>query len=212
MRPGDILLPPIPVNSEIKCVSGREELLELVPKNGHVIEIGVMRGRFSQEILKRTNPRRMYLLDWWNEDMHMMHYDERGQRVSHLHKKEESYQYVQDLFKDDDRVVLLRGISWHVMTCITPHSLDLAYVDADHRYESVIKDLNSCLRRMKPGGWIMGHDYCVVFPGVVRAVGEFCKTHNLKIDYITTERPYATQPTRGIPTYVSYNSYAIQVK
>ena len=55
-------------------------------------------------------------------------------------------------------------------------SLDFVYIDGNHLYEFVKKDLELSLRKMKPGGYITGDDYS---PGgwwkggVKRAVDEF---------------------------------------
>lgn len=51
-------------------------------------------------------------------------------------------------------------------------SLDFAYIDASHTYENVRADIRSWLPKVKPGGWIGGHDYNWKFPGVIRAVFE----------------------------------------
>lgn len=38
-------------------------------------------------------------------------------------------------------------------------SIDLVYIDADHFYASVVADIRAWLPKVKPGGWIGGHDY-----------------------------------------------------
>jgi len=52
-------------------------------------------------------------------------------------------------------------------------SINLVFIDADHRYEAVLNDLRSWLPKVVPGGVIAGHDYDGAHPGVVRAVDEF---------------------------------------
>lgn len=37
-------------------------------------------------------------------------------------------------------------------------SVDLVFIDADHRYESVKRDITNWLPKIKPGGYISGHD------------------------------------------------------
>ena len=51
-------------------------------------------------------------------------------------------------------------------------SVDLVYIDADHSYEAVQRDIAVWLPKVKAGGFIAGHDYSHAFPGVVRAVCE----------------------------------------
>jgi predicted O-methyltransferase YrrM len=36
---------------------------------------------------------------------------------------------------------------------------DLCYIDADHSYEAVRRDILACTRIVKPDGWLAGHDY-----------------------------------------------------
>lgn len=45
---------------------------------------------------------------------------------------------------------------------------DICYIDADHSYEAVRRDILTCTRVVKPDGWLAGHDYHQ--PQVERAV------------------------------------------
>ena len=51
-------------------------------------------------------------------------------------------------------------------------SLDFVYIDASHDYKSVQADINAWYPKVKPGGYIGGHDYRSNCPGVWRAVNE----------------------------------------
>jgi predicted O-methyltransferase YrrM len=55
--------------------------------------------------------------------------------------------------------------------------LDLLFIDGDHTYYGIIKDLLSWLPHVKHGGRVMLHDYDPSSPGVVRAVHEFIEPH-----------------------------------
>jgi predicted O-methyltransferase YrrM len=56
---------------------------------------------------------------------------------------------------------------------IPDNSMDVVYIDADHSYESVKEDTSLYLNKVKPGGFICGHDYnSGSWPGVVKAVDE----------------------------------------
>jgi len=65
-------------------------------------------------------------------------------------------------------------------------TLDLVFIDADHYYESVLKDIIFWLQKIKPGGCICGHDYGEGFDcrGVRRAVNEIFPKANLIKDSI----------------------------
>ena len=43
------------------------------------------------------------------------------------------------------------------------NSYDFIYIDPDHKYESVVKDVELYLPKLKKGGIIGGHDYCLIF-------------------------------------------------
>lgn len=57
---------------------------------------------------------------------------------------------------------------------------DFIFIDADHSYEQVYKDIVGCRELLSPNGIISGHDYGS-WEGVARAVHELLpefKTHN----------------------------------
>jgi hypothetical protein len=59
---------------------------------------------------------------------------------------------------------------------IADHSLDFAFIDADHSYAAVAADIAAWQPKLKPGGWLCGHDYHGIDGiewGVKRAVDEF---------------------------------------
>jgi predicted O-methyltransferase YrrM len=52
-------------------------------------------------------------------------------------------------------------------------SLDFIFVDADHDSGSVYRDLVLYFPKLKPGGWMAGHDWSAEFPGVEKACRAF---------------------------------------
>ncbi len=54
-----------------------------------------------------------------------------------------------------------------------PASVDVVFIDGDHRYEAIRQDLATYRVRVRPGGILAGHDYGRAdWPGVQRAVDE----------------------------------------
>lgn len=51
--------------------------------------------------------------------------------------------------------------------------LRMAFIDGDHTYDGVKKDILSLDHRIVENGYMCFHDYSVKFPGVVRAVNEY---------------------------------------
>lgn len=64
-------------------------------------------------------------------------------------------------------------LSWEGAARYGNASLDYVYIDADHHYDAVCRDIDAWLPKIKPGGLISGHDFCE-YPefGVIQAVTE----------------------------------------
>lgn len=65
-------------------------------------------------------------------------------------------------------------------------SLDFVFLDASHDYENVKADIIAWRSKIKPGGYLAGHDFQTLFPGVVQAVTEeFPVFHHVGFSWIT---------------------------
>jgi hypothetical protein len=184
--------------SDTEIVPERTRLLHQMPKNGVVAELGVARGEFSAKILSIMNPNKLYLIDIWDSDR----YDE------------ECMNTVQNRFDDEIQqgdVEIVRQKSKKAMESFEDNTLDWVYLDTDHSYsqvskelglcESKTKELELCESKTKENGMIAGHDYCLGNPsggvsyGVIEAVHEFCVEYEWKLSYLTLE-------TQGHRTFV----------
>jgi predicted O-methyltransferase YrrM len=95
---------------------------------------------------------------------------------------EARYQMVRNRFcnpssSDEDDVVIRRQTSLDAVHAFPDNYFDWIYIDGNHLYEHVKKDLECYYPKVRPNGIIAGDDYC--FPGwwddgVTRAVDEFC--------------------------------------
>jgi predicted O-methyltransferase YrrM len=56
-------------------------------------------------------------------------------------------------------------------------SLQFVFIDGDHRYDGVIRDLEAWIPKVRPGGFIAGHDIDV--PDVAKAVTQRIGKYNL---------------------------------
>ena len=52
-------------------------------------------------------------------------------------------------------------------------AFDLVFIDGNHSYEVVKRDLELYWPKVRPGGILIGHDYTTRFPGVIKAVREW---------------------------------------
>ena len=69
-----------------------------------------------------------------------------------------------------DRARLIIADSVDAAAQIPDGTLDFVFIDADHSYESVLRDIAAWRSKVRVKGWFGGHDYNKKFPGVVRAV------------------------------------------
>ena len=76
-------------------------------------------------------------------------------------------------------------------------SIDAIFIDGDHSYEAVSKDLPFWWGKLRKGGWLLGDDYGSCHPGTKKAVDEFAINNNLCIEFLTKSN--ATQ--LGYPIY-----------
>jgi predicted O-methyltransferase YrrM len=70
-----------------------------------------------------------------------------------------------------DYILPTKCCSWLAAEQFADNSVDFVFIDADHTYESVKKDIVSWLPKVKPSGIISGHDY-LCGHGVADAVKE----------------------------------------
>ena len=88
--------------------------------------------------------------------------------------------------KTDYEEVKRQYIEWHFIPCLefTPkEKLDFVYIDADHRPEFVLQDMEYCFRFLKIGGMLSGHDWDnAQYWDVPGAVNKFAKDHGLEVN------------------------------
>jgi predicted O-methyltransferase YrrM len=69
----------------------------------------------------------------------------------------------------------IRGDSYTVGLHYTGPKADMIFIDGNHTYEAVSRDIRVWLPHLAPGGLLCGHDFSSSFPGVVRAVKELVR-------------------------------------
>lgn len=72
-----------------------------------------------------------------------------------------------------DYINIIQGKSYEVADQFEDESIDFIFIDGDHSYLGVKKDLKSWYPKIKVGGIIAGHDYIEPSCGVKMAVDEF---------------------------------------
>jgi predicted O-methyltransferase YrrM len=142
-----------------------------------IIEIGVAYG-YHADFICTTLPETTYVgVDPYkaNYDLNDIFCDD----VKKLFRENDSqramdrlYSAVRDNLKTfNGRATIKRGLSWEIANQIDDGSVDLVYIDGDHTYEAVLRDLNAWVPKIKKGGIVCGDD--IGWPDVKKAVDEF---------------------------------------
>jgi hypothetical protein len=157
----------------------RLDLLHTLPR-GVGAELGVFRGDFAAEILARVQPTRLWLVDTFCGPM--MSGDANGRNHQLEVNMADMPAALRARFALSPAVQIVQAVSWEWLADRPVGSLDWCYIDTDHTYATTVKELAAARQAVRPGGLICGHDYCAMFPGVVRAVQEFADSHALPLD------------------------------
>ena len=143
-------------------------------------EIGVWKGHsisFLAGLLKDKSDVEIYAVDLFDETYKYTPTDSSAN--ANIRKQVEIiYQiYQENLKRTNTREMItdVKGTSWEMASKFQDEQLDVAFIDADHSYESVKKDVTAWFPKVRKGGILSGHDY-VRGNTVAQAVNEMNTT------------------------------------
>ena len=173
-----------------RVVPNRLAALSLWPKDAVIAEVGVALSEFSEAILNVCRPRRFLAIDRF--DLHHLPALWRHPTAAYFGGRTHG-DYYRDRFAREiatGRVEILEGDSAGVIAALPDESVDVFYVDADHYYEGVWRDLNAILPKIRSGGLIVMNDYIPAETGlsnepygVIQATNEFMVRHGWEMAY-----------------------------
>lgn len=157
----------------------RIALLETLPKNAVVAELGVFAGEFSRQILSVCKPRRLYLVDLFRGDI--ISGDASGNQMKSVDMGKMRFDLEVEFVEKPVTITAADTVTWLIN--LGEGVLDWCYLDSDHSYHHVCGELLGARHAVKEGGWICGHDYDIMqFPGVVQAVDQFVMKFGLELE------------------------------
>ena len=142
----------------------RQFLLDILPKESVGAEIGVHLGEFSKQILDAISPRELHLIDPWEHQTSSIYKTAwyGGGAIGGQTELDERYASVIETFSQniyDQQVKVHRGYSTDILQKFQDQYFDWVYIDGNHLYEYVKKDIELSLQKVKSGGYITGDDY-----------------------------------------------------
>jgi hypothetical protein len=174
-----------------KLVVDRFELIRRVaadlPKDLVVTELGVAFGDFSEFLLQALPIEKFYAIDLFVMDELEEIW---GRRIKDVFKGKSHLEFFKERFAEDGRVEVLKGFSDQALGTLEDRMFDLIYIDADHSYDGVRKDLLVAADKIKEEGVIVLNDYAHANPngfhayGVPKACHEFMLEHRWELIYL----------------------------
>ncbi|HET6499031.1 MAG TPA: class I SAM-dependent methyltransferase [Coriobacteriia bacterium] len=135
-------------------------------------EVGVWQGRLSERLLAARPRLRLYMVDRWlappPEDSYyasgaqMARHPQRTFDLARMEAERRTAPWV-------ERRCILHMDSVTAAGCVADGSLDFAFLDGDHSYDGVTRDLRAWAPKVRPGGLLCGHDYGRPDQGAVQA-------------------------------------------
>ncbi|MEK6882331.1 MAG: class I SAM-dependent methyltransferase [Nanoarchaeota archaeon] len=114
------------------------------------VEIGVDKGKNAKFLLKELSLKKLYLVDM----------------IKKVTFKDNRVTFIQKTSDDSARII--------------PNDLDFVYIDGDHSYKQVKKDIGNYYPKIRKGGILAGHD--INQSGVFKAVSEFAVENRLNVE------------------------------
>lgn len=150
---------------------------------GTAIEVGTDAAAFTIRFLEKWHGSTLYCIDPWDSRVEYWrgNWDRSPQFETAMHV----------LAPHNDRVIIFRGTSEEFVLGGADNSVvfpaDFVYIDADHSYESVKRDIELFWPGVSERGVLAGHDYAGHWSDdVTRAVNEFAEEVNTNV-YLTHE-------------------------
>jgi len=128
-------------------------------------ELGVARGRFTAHMLGAFRGLHMVAVDLWSVTTGNPQYENWP-----VDEHYDAFLFVCECFPG--LVTLVRSDTAAAATQFADQSFDFVFVDGDHRYEGVRRDIVAWQPKVRLGGMLCGHDYTPRYPGVMQAVDE----------------------------------------
>ena len=145
------------------------------------IEIGVYKGENAVSILKLLPIKRLYLIDPYQSYTEFSASETEYITLSQKDLNNAKIQAFRRLSKFKDKIVWINEISDIAYKKI-PEQLDLIYIDGNHSYEFVKRDMENYYTLLKENGILAGHD--IDMPDVLSAFIDFVKEKSKEEDFL----------------------------
>jgi hypothetical protein len=148
--------------------------------------VGVFKGDFSEKIISAMRPSKFYAIDLFGG--HQNYFLDELRKKDLTHRQWYEAKFSKEM--SQGIVEIREGWSWDILNSFPDAYFDFIYLDADHTYKSVAKDIKALEKKMKIGGYIQFNDYVMTYAptreyfGVIPAVNEFINMGGHEVVYL----------------------------
>lgn len=168
-------------------ISRHRELLTLWHDLGYreIVEIGTEGGRYAEEICRANPQAHLTCVDPW------LAYDRYEDHVSQ--PKLDDFYAAATARLAPYNATLIRAASLDAAPRFADGSLDAVFIDGNHHFDFVVRDIIAWAPKVRIGGMVAGHDYkpegserTPIPFGVIEAVTAYTTAHKIAPYFITT--------------------------
>lgn len=160
-------------------------LLNFLGLTGEGAEIGTCTGKFAERLLRTWNGRHLHCVDPWRDFTS----DPTYIAIDNVQQQEHDRRFAESQRRTArfaGRCTLHRQTSADAASSFAAGQLDFVYIDAQHHFEAVVEDLQLWAGKVRPGGYLAGHDYLDASRpeglfGVKSAVDQWARDHQLPL-------------------------------
>lgn len=135
-----------------RFTEGLKDMLRFLPEGMVMVEIGSYAGESTAIFASKAS--RIYAVDPWQDNWGSANPAVRSFPMSEVEKA-----FDERMSAFGDKIIKLKMTSEMAALRIPDRSIDMAYLDGCHFKEAVKLDAAIWLYKIKPGGFIGGHDY-----------------------------------------------------
>lgn len=136
----------------------------------YIVEFGSLHGRSTMAMASNLMPNgKIWAVDPWAGDTYEEIHEDNSRSFITTYVMPYFIKNLKE-YIDIGQVEAVREFSYRFSL---PQKVDMVFIDGDHRYETVVKDIKKARELLKPDGLLCGHDYDHPhWPGVKIAVDE----------------------------------------